>query len=625
LQNDINVSRRLVFHRVGLGSTFNTNQVYTIGISNAFGVEAWNSYSTAFARPLQIFVSLDLIMSITNQAGIPIGPDGQPLSSIFSVSLVTNIPAASWTGFISPSSAQSFIVPLLTDYLFLTNSSYVFSQNAFTTGTDPANSFPNLQLSLNANARVRFALVDTSVGRIVDYVNLSSSEAPINVGDLLKRTATGSDATCDGSFNGEIGSSFCTNRLMGSSSISTATYGVLNQFLISMGNPQVSDSFWLTYNAQSVDRTASIAQFRNRILGADTTPDFNTPFNPKRTIHHYISWQANDPLVHYEVPDLSDLLSGFRTITFDQDTLIGALGNIGGVAPLNGHYRPWGGNPLRSSDTSPPTARKLAVKDPQAIKSDAWNFPTNGYPSLDWIGKVHRGTPWQTLFLKATNVDLPTWTNWTGITDANEAQSTMPTNDWHVASLIVSMLNTNYPHQLFSLNQPTPDAWRGVLDGLTVMTNTGPLQFDTLVMSSNSPQAAIIGTALDTMRTSEPAQFFHDVGDILAAPELSIASPWLNTIGGANSGITDEAYEKIPAQLLPLLRPDSVGLATRTQGGLHLRFTGIDGYAYAVQVSSNLVDWTTVSTNYPTDGFFDFIDSPLQGSPTRFCRSVLLP
>lgn len=36
-----------------------------------------------------------------------------------------------------------------------------------------------------------------------------------------------------------------------------------------------------------------------------------------------------------------------------------------------------------------------------------------------------------------------------------------------------TMLNTNDPHYLLSLNQPTPDAWRGVLDGLTVLTNTG--------------------------------------------------------------------------------------------------------------------------------------------------------
>jgi hypothetical protein len=211
------------------------------------------------------------------------------------------------------------------------------------------------------------------------------------------------------------------------------------------------------------------------------------------------------------------------------------------------------------------------------------------------------------------------------VTNVNEAQLTMPTNHWRVGSLIVSMLKTNDPHHLFSLNQPNPDAWLGVLDGLTVMTNAGALQFDTLVMSSNSPQAAIIGTALDGIRASQPNQYFHDVGDILATPELSTASPWLNTSSGVNSGITDEAYEKIPAQLIPLLRQDSVGVITKADGTLEVRFSGIDGYPYGVQVSKNLIGWTTVSTNYTTNGFFYFVDSPLQESPIRFCRSVLLP
>jgi hypothetical protein len=336
-------------------------------------------------------------------------------------------------------------------------------------------------------------------------------------------------------------------------------------------------------------------------------------------------WQANDPLVHYTVSDLSDLLSGNTAITFDFLGTSSPLSNIGGSRPLNLHYRPWGGNPLKSGDTVPPTAIRFALKDSQVRQSDAWNFPTNGYPSLDWIGRVHRGTPWQTLFLKATNVDLPTWTNWTGITDATEAQLTLPTNDWHVVSLINSMLNTNNPHHLFSLDQPSADAWRGILDGLSVLTNTGPSQFDTLVMSSNSPQAAVIATALDAARSSQPDHYFHDVGDIVATPELTLASPWLNSSGGANSGITDEAYEKIPAQLLALLRPDSVASATEEAGSFHVRFSGLDGYAYGVQVSSDLQNWFTVSTNYPSNGSFDFTESTIQNLPRRFYRSVLLP
>ncbi len=55
-------------------------------------------------------------------------------------------------------------------------------------------------------------------------------------------------------------------------------------------------------------------------------------------------------------------------------------------------------------------------------QSDNWNFPDGEPLNPDWIGQIHRGTPWQTLFLKATNIlnltgatsGLGTWTNWTG-------------------------------------------------------------------------------------------------------------------------------------------------------------------------------------------------------------------
>jgi hypothetical protein len=503
----------------------------------------------------------------------------------------------------------------------LPNSDYQHDLARFSTNaTDLDNMFPVPRLWVNLKTRLRFALVDATEDRIVDYVNVSSSEPPLDLAGLVA-----SGATCDGSWNEQIGDLFCTNRLGGNDDPTVPTYGINYQINISDGVITVSDVFWGAYAGTAGDKASSIAVFRSRLLGTDTITDFAAPFTPRRVIHHYISWQANDPLVHQTLWDLGDLPSVASTTSLDSDTSGSPLGRMLGINPLNPHYRPWGGNPTIAADTSPPTKLDMSIKDAQVRRPDHWNFPTNGYPSLDWLGKVHRGTPWQTLFLKATNTDLMTWQLWSGVTNATEAQLTMPTNDWRVVSLIVSMLNTNDPHHLFSLNQPNPDAWRGVLDGLMVMTNTGPSQFDTLVISSKSPQAAIVGAALDEMRASQSDHYFNNVGDILATAELSIASPWLNTTGGANSGITDEAYEKIPAQLLPLLRPDSVGQVINAQGGLHVHFSGIDGLAYGVQVSTNLFTWTTVSTNYPTNGYFEFVDTPLQKYPTRFCRSVLLP
>ena len=139
---------------------------------------------------------------------------------------------------------------------------------------------------------------------------------------------------------------------------------------------------------------------------------------------------------------------------------------------------------------------------------------------------------------------------------------------------------------------------------------------------AETTQAATIASALDAALMSEPDHYFRDVGDILATPELTTTSPWLNP---AQSGITDEAYEKIPAQLLPMLRRDSVGSITKTGGSSLLRFSGVDGYAYGVQVSSNLIDWTPVATNYPINGYFNYSDASGPAFSIRFYRSVLLP
>jgi hypothetical protein len=276
------------------------------------------------------------------------------------------------------------------------------------------------------------------------------------------------------------------------------------------------------------------------------------------------------------------------------------------------------------------------------FNSDYWDSPPNQLPNFTWLGRVHRGTPWQTIYLKAPGTDLVRWVQWTGnsqlVTNWNgqicqDASFTQPTNDWRLASLVISLLNPNDPRTLASANQPGIPAWRGLLDGITVLTNDlppddfGHPQFTSVTMSSNSPQASTIASALATAGSSQPSQHFRDVGDILVVPELSTASPWLDLSSPDQFefGLTDEAYEAIPSQLLPLLRPDSIGFASQIGGTLQIQFTGADGYAYVVQTSSNLAAWTAVSTNYPANGSFSFVETLPPGSPRRFYRSVLQP
>ena len=140
------------------------------------------------------------------------GLNGAPQAgtNLYASTVVTN----NWPAFRTLPSAASLVLPLTTNYLFLTNSDYSFSKNQFVypgiASGDLANNFPIPDWRVRLGTRLRVVLVDTSVspGRIIDYVNLSAYQDPINVPFELQN-----GATCDGSWNGQIADLFCTNRL----------------------------------------------------------------------------------------------------------------------------------------------------------------------------------------------------------------------------------------------------------------------------------------------------------------------------------------------------------------------------------------------------------------------------
>jgi hypothetical protein len=595
LLQEINVARKLIFHRAG--GSFNTNQVYSMGISNAFSIEAWNSYATAYPRPLELVAAVDVITRVTNEFGqVCRDKNNNFLSITSSVPAITNIVASAWKGFLSlsPQSRQSFVFPLGTRaFLFLTNSDYGYLQNRFfqsgSTPTDPQNYFPVPRWKVLLRPRVRFALMDLTANRIIDYVNISEEEDPVDVAQLMQGTDNGNDARCDGNFNGEMGSFFCTNRPGGSVVPGVPTYGIINQYGVSMGIPQVSETVWGNFSLREPDKQSSIDKFRNRILStSDTTPDFAAPFVPSRVIHHSISWQANDPLVHYVAGDLQDPLSGKRKISYDTDGKGGIAGNnnplIGcptlngpGVgSPLNQHYRPWGGNPIKAGDSQPPTARRLELKDSMIKISDNWSFMTNKFPNVGWLGRVHRGTPWQTLYLKSTNVDFQTWTNWVGNnfmlnyddrgSSNYDAVFSMPTNDFRVLDMFTTAINENSSKGQLSVNQTNQPAWSAILGGVIVnygATNAGQSNQFTFIEPAgvypdtlgNVPPVVQIVNGINRTRsnlTNNPTGAFAGRGDILRTPELTIASPYLQ---GANPDYTpDWVIERIPQQIMGLLR-----------------------------------------------------------------------
>ncbi|HWC61272.1 MAG TPA: hypothetical protein VHC44_16380, partial [Verrucomicrobiae bacterium] len=458
------------------------------------------------------------------------------------------------------------------------------------------------------------------------------------------------------------------------------TWGIIDQILISSQNVNPPPSARWKDPGVKIPGIADPLRvsriFFGAFLGPDSIYQYQTdfgalatytnfelsvqaPYSAVRTVYVPYLYQVNDPLVHYLASDLDVGKAGVWTgnILLENglwrqidDATISPFPTPPTTEIVKGRYQPWG----RAANTAFTTADynfnnsyNLIYKDPLVWGSDYWDFPTNKYPTVGWIGRVHRGTPWQTVYLKAHNVlhtlgagaqpnpvsGTNTWEAWTGDYNLQDAQQTCPIADRQLVSLLAAMLNTNDLHAQFSVNNPDPNAWASLLDGFTVLTNSAnmppfntstifPTELDPLIVSSNLSQVSVMVEDIQSFRTGPP---LHQIGDILAALTLTEQSPFLNW-NNANQikyGISDEAYEAIPSQLLPLLRIDSIGAMISTNGQMQVQFSGYDGYNYIVQVSSDLIHWINLSTNTPVNGAFYFVVPVQSNSPQQFYRSLL--
>jgi hypothetical protein len=632
---------------------FNFYEMFNLSLNNQFGVECWNSYRSNYTRPIDIYVTNFMVVTLTNdENNFSFTTNLVAGSSLsFGPSIITNLLWPGYTNSINPVlSAGSFQIPLEANFAAIPVSMYRFNGGAPFLTTNLAlpfemsvGQYPQPHWGLTVTNNLQVVMVDHDSGRIIDYVPLSG---PNSSRDLFAEIQRGYDTLGTGNNTGY-------NDLWDTNLFNAFPLGFAEQFGVSQGkgNPIWSQYLWgdekAAYDSINAFRVFSMGSSaliltyvgytpdKNVIGAAEMTNAMQMPYTPSAMVVQDIVWQANDPLVHYMASDLNNPTAGSGLQIYTNWP-----GNLG---RLNQRYQPWGGNPGKEVGTN-----LLAIKDPLVTCSDDWDFPISQPLDISWLGRIHRGTPWQTVYLKAPDVlSYPNnfgsygfggpnlWVNWTGNQNSLDATNTAPRGDWHVASLLAGLFNTNDFRSLLSVNNPDPDAWQGLLDGLTALTNNLadvqlqsliPPQFGVIVISSNSTQASVIANAIESARAGQPNQFFNQVGDVLGVPQLNVNSPFLNWNDSVQLrwGISDEAYEIIPSQLLSLLRADSVGSVTSANGQMVFQFTGYDGHCYAIEVSSNLVDWASISTNSPTGGAFNFTNLPTLNANQQYYRSVLL-
>ncbi len=542
-----------------------TNQMYFMGLSNSFSVESWNSYATRFAHASIVEISNTVTIVMTNLGGIQYSNT----LAFYSNPFRTNTPA-NWSSTIDYD--KGFKLTMLTNVIVISNAVYHFGNNRFEQISTnqfevrPANPF---QLPYwNMTISNRLVYIHSIGDAIIDFVVIS--DIVTNDTSTILQNAR-SPATL-------VGNVWDTNRFR---SPLGPTEGIRAQLTFSQLAPASSDD-WRPFSDVAGDVKRAVQNFNDFLLAKTNAPlAVETPFNPMARTATITTWQANDPLVHYHA---GDLLAYAKTVTksLTRTEDITASDNPSSLTNYNKAYRPW--KSIGTVTTSAEGSSDPLISDPGVSSSDDWDFPYHQYPSVGWLGKVHRGTPWQTVYLKAGAASLDTWRQYANNVRSNAPGLSLgqyivcnhPTNDYRLIDIFTAALTDNAARGLLSINQPRLAAWSAAMAGMVVVTNVlndddvadpqkraqtqldkryEPIVIQPSGGNTNSP-LWVIWDAVQKKRQTLRGATFNDFSELLAIPELTTRSPFLNYLppNQVLHGLDDYAYERIPQQILGLLR-----------------------------------------------------------------------
>ena len=619
MRNAVQLTRKLQVTRAEgtIPGATKTNQMFIMSITNRLGFSFWNSYNTNYSSTIALTVYFKdyISMGLSNSSGSWTHFNGN-LDSVPYL-FVTNLnswPGSSWTNYVNSSLSSpenrtavppSFIAGV-TNFAFLPESIFRASGNAFEpVYLNPSweTNYPGVpvfpQFGLMTTNRMQAIILDGS--HVIDYVQLSGPNSTRNLSvEINDQNDTG------------------MNRYLWSTNqnVFKTAYGIANQITVSRTPTLLPAGDWRPSPnlPQGINTRDLESQYFDRFftgapmivtVGGRTFPLLNTntaeqvPYTPVRTSWDLVLWQANDPLVHYISSDLNTITkdTGIRRSDYLVNNPMPAVS----LTKAGERYQPWGRNQQMAflGETVVATnSYDLRFRDPLVWGSDNWHFPTGKYPTVGWIGRVHRGTPWQTVFLKYRNVlsevftsgnlqnyvGTNTWAQWTGDTQTSwngqqyDAANSAPVLDSDLFDLFTTQFNDNAARGTLSVNQTHLAAWSSVFGGLVALTNitdfpqsyTAPVLTNFIVSpagvdGNSSAIGQIVNGSLGINATR--AGFvnadglvgaFQHVGDILRVPAYSEKSPFLNSLPlQQRFDVSDELYEWLPQQTLGLLRVSS--------------------------------------------------------------------
>ena len=586
LENVFQLTRKLQLTRPNTSVTYWQNpnayvnsQQLTISMTNMIGVECWNSYMADYTHPVLIQVKDFNTLTLTNDEGF--------ISSLPSFAFTNAASISGWPGYgtipLYQPNPQSFVYgPLEQGEVVLPGWIYTFDTSAPFIAQAPAFFAANNRMphwTLLVTNRLQVVMLESN--HIIDYAQLTGPENSL---DLTASITNLYDTYYDRN-NG-----YRTTTLNGYNDMwdpitnSVAPFipkGIANQIAVSMASdPIILNPEWggwsgaIGSGSNPVDVTNQIAAFRaflgfGALAGASpgatamgrTALSMQAPYTPTALIASIMQWEVNDPLVHYLASDLS----GSSQNAQPQQQVLPLTFGV-----LNDRYMPWGGNvKYPNFDTN---SYNRTIKDPLRWSSDYWNFPTNKLPTTGWLGRIHRGTPWQTVYLKSADVlsawrGLDTWMNWSGDYNFFDAAYEAPVQDRLLFDLFTTAINDNASRGTLSVNVGSGAdnlaAWSALFSGIAVSTN---LAGGYTVISpagvydptTNLPPLVQIVQSINNARgilvnPDGLGGVFEHPGDILRAPALTDLSPYLSGMNASNQ-VSDEMIEWLPQQTMSLLR-----------------------------------------------------------------------
>lgn len=387
--------------------------------------------------------------------------------------------------------------------------------------------WPVHQWTLNVTNRVMYTLFDgpNATGSVLDFVNLGPFGSSTNIYQMASNNAP---ITFQSMWDSTYANDNPTASLM--------PLGITNQITYYI-NSDSSGEFLNSLNG-SPQSTSEIQQnpFSTSANGANDT------LEPYMIVDTPASWMACDPLVHYTVGDLKYPGYSSQTVPLNQTTFGSQIqnNNMGGVNP---RYK-FGTNNAYLLAENPPKGT-MVFGDPGMFSPNSWNFPTNLFPSVGWLGRVHRGTPWQTVYLKSDDLNqhIAWGSNWVN------SPYTYPTNDWSLLDLFTAVPNDNAARGLLSVNQANDPAWAAVFAGVVAINNVG----NGYVINPTNDVTNIVDAVggINAIRAAYPHGLFHHIGEILAATNLTVNSPIIQPYPAT---LNDEMVERIPQQTMGLLK-----------------------------------------------------------------------